>query len=173
MLRSLLFATWFALADANWGGNMNFGSPSVRHVALGIDTEVVKKRMLHKRDGSVQIDSEVQFTHGVASVSVNSNSCNTWSDRSQGDPYARSVILWTRASPVLENDRSNVTVEGTVAYFSHETEQYIKASKSPICVDWKVTVNANMVGQVVSSGRAYTTSDIDYTIKACKFKTSE
>jgi hypothetical protein len=83
----------------------------------------------------------------------------------QGDPYANSVILWTRASPVLENDRSNVTVEGLVPYFSHETEKYIKASKSPICLDWKMSSSQDMLGPVVSSGRAYTTSDIDYTVK--------
>jgi len=65
----------------------------------------------------------------------------------------------------MENDASNVTVEGTVAYFSHETEKYIKASQSPICVDWKITTGQNMTGQSISSGRAYTTSDIDYTVK--------
>ena len=65
----------------------------------------------------------------------------------------------------MENDVSNITVEGTVPYFSHETEKYIKASSSPICVDWKVHESRNTTGKPVSSGRAYTTSDIDYTIK--------
>lgn len=65
----------------------------------------------------------------------------------------------------MENDASNVTVEGLVPYFSHETEKYIKASKSPICVDWKVSTCQNMSEKAVSKGRAYTTSDIDYTIK--------
>ncbi|KNG50208.1 phosphodiesterase alkaline phosphatase d [Stemphylium lycopersici] len=83
----------------------------------------------------------------------------------KGDPFADSVILWTRASPTMENDASNITVEGTVPYFSHETEKYIKASSSPICVDWRVHESRNMTGKPVSSGRAYTTSDIDYTIK--------
>lgn len=50
-------------------------------------------------------------------------------------------------------------------YFSHETEKYIKASKSPICLDWEVSSSQDMTGPVVSSGRAYTTSDIDYTVK--------
>lgn len=35
----------------------------------------------------------------------------------------------------MENDRLNVSVEGLVLYFSHETEKYIQASKSPSCVD--------------------------------------
>lgn len=66
---------------------------------------------------------------------------------------------------MVENDRSNVTVEGLVPYFSHETEKYIKASKSPVCVDWKVSSSEDMTDNVASNGRAYTTSDIDYTIK--------
>lgn len=83
----------------------------------------------------------------------------------QGDPYANSVILWTRVSPTLENDHSNVTIEGTVPYFSHEREKYIKASTLPICVDWKVSKSQNMTSEAVTGGRTYTTSDIDYTIK--------
>jgi alkaline phosphatase D len=66
---------------------------------------------------------------------------------------------------VLENDRSNVTVEGLVPYFSHETEKYIKSSTAPVCVEWKVSFHQKMTSAVVASGRAYTTSDIDYTIK--------
>jgi alkaline phosphatase D len=65
----------------------------------------------------------------------------------------------------MESDRSNVTVEGTVDYFNHETEKYIKASNSPICVDWTVSLASDLVGEPVRTGQAYTTSDIDYTIK--------
>ncbi|KAH4106581.1 hypothetical protein HBI70_154550 [Parastagonospora nodorum] len=149
LINSLLLAGWTTLAVASWDGNINYGSPSLGHAPLGINTDKVKRRMLQKRDGSYHHSSNITFTHGVAS----------------GDPYADSVILWTRASPVLENDRSNVTVEGLVPYFSHETEKYIKASKSPICLDWKMSSSQDMSGPVVSSGRAYTTSDIDYTVK--------
>ncbi|CAO2650941.1 Nn.00g092380.m01.CDS01 [Neocucurbitaria sp. VM-36] len=147
----LLLVAWTAVTAASWDGNLNYGSPSLRHAQLGINTSKVKKRMLQKRDGSYSHAKDIKFTHGVASY--------------QGDPFADSVILWTRASPIVENDASNVTVEGTVPYFSHETEKYIKASSSPICVDWTVSASQNMTGEVVTSGRAYTTSDIDYTIK--------
>ncbi|KAH7090398.1 PhoD-like phosphatase-domain-containing protein [Paraphoma chrysanthemicola] len=149
LLQSLLLTVWATLIVANWDGNINYRSPSLQHNALGIDTKKVKRRMFRKRDGSAVLNSDVTFTHGIAS----------------GDPYSDSVILWTRASPVIENDRSNVTVEGHVPYFSHETEKYIKASNAPICVDWKVSSNRNLTGSAISSGRAYTTSDIDYTIK--------
>jgi alkaline phosphatase D len=85
--------------------------------------------------------------------------------RKQGDPYPDSVILWTRISPQVENDRTNVTVAGTVPLYSHETERYIRASTSPICVEYRVSTAKNITGGVVSHGRAYTTSDIDYTVK--------
>lgn len=75
------------------------------------------------------------------------------------------MILWTRISPQYENDRSNITVEGNVPYFSHETERYIRMSSSPICVDWRVSTASDMTGPPIASGRAYTTSDIDYTVK--------
>ncbi|KAL6710738.1 hypothetical protein ACN47E_007795 [Coniothyrium glycines] len=148
LLPGILFITWAATGMASWDGNVNYGSPSLRHATLGIDQTKVKRRMFQKRDGSYTQVKNVQFTHGVAS----------------GDPFANSVILWTRASPIVENDASNVTVEGTVAYFSHETEKYIKASKSPVCVDWRVSA-VNGTEDSISSGRAYTTSDIDYTVK--------
>lgn len=64
----------------------------------------------------------------------------------------------------MENDASNVTVEGTVPFYSHETELYIKTSSNPICLDWRVATDKSLKG-VVSSGKAYTTSDIDYTVK--------
>jgi len=60
-----------------------------------------------------------------------------------------------------------VTVEGTVPLFSHETEEYIHTSSSPICVDWRVATTPDMSGAAATSGTAYTTSDIDYTIKVC------
>jgi alkaline phosphatase D len=65
----------------------------------------------------------------------------------------------------MEHDKSNVTVEGDVELYSHETERWIEASSRPICVDWKLTQDAGVSGEAVASGRGYTTSDIDYTLK--------
>ncbi|KAK5096991.1 hypothetical protein LTR24_002432 [Lithohypha guttulata] len=137
-------------ALASWDNNLNYRSPSVNHDGLGINLRKVHKRMLTKRDGSTPYQTgQLNFTHGVAS----------------GDPWETSIILWTRVSPQYENDRSNVTVEGTVPLFSHETEEYIHTSSSPICVDWRVATTPDMSGAAATSGTAYTTSDIDYTIK--------
>jgi alkaline phosphatase D len=64
----------------------------------------------------------------------------------------------------MEADTSNVTVEGNVPLYSHETERYIQVSSSPICLDWKVATDEDLAS-VVSAGQAYTSSDIDYTVK--------
>ena len=106
--------------------------------------KVVKRRDLSKRFDP----SQLNFTHGVAS----------------GDPHPDSVILWTRCSPVYDDDKSNVTVTGTVPLYNHDTEEYVDVSVAPVCVDYKVAKDSAMKN-VVSSGQAYTSSDIDYTVK--------
>ncbi|KAI0113939.1 alkaline phosphatase-like protein [Nemania sp. FL0031] len=129
-------------------GNLNYASPSRRHPTLGIDVPHVSRRSL-KRGNVAYAPEELNFTHGIAS----------------GDPYPDSIILWTRVAPSLVSDASNVTVEGPVPLYSHDTETYIEADPSPICVDWAVYPEGGTSGRSVASGRAYTTSDIDYTVK--------
>jgi alkaline phosphatase D len=58
-----------------------------------------------------------------------------------GDPLSDRVILWTRIAPV--NNQSQ---------------------DSPICVHFKVS-SSNSMSNAVSSGTAYTSSDVDYTVK--------
>ncbi|KAL2162128.1 hypothetical protein VTH06DRAFT_7913 [Thermothelomyces fergusii] len=146
------------LASASFEGNLNYLSPSRRHVNLGIDVPAVARRSM-KRGAVPYEPSELSFTHGIAS----------------GDPYPDSVILWTRVAPSPASDNSNVTVEGTVDLYNHETEAYIKADPNPICVEWRVW-EAEEKGskrpdhggpgkRIASHGTVYTTSDIDYTIK--------
>jgi alkaline phosphatase D len=75
------------------------------------------------------------------------------------------VILWTRCAPILDNDRSNSSVEGTNALYGHgPTQEELKISSAPICVNWKVTSDSS-ISKVVTSGQAFTSSDIDYTVK--------
>lgn len=146
---SLLAAT----ASASFDGNINYGSPSRRHASLGIDVDKVERRSW-KRGNVAHSPDELSFTHGVAS----------------GDPWPESVILWTRIAPSNESDQNDVTVAGTVPLYDHETEKYVKADPNPICVEWKVFKSkcANDTNvNVVANGKAYTTSDIDYTVKVC------
>jgi alkaline phosphatase D len=148
MVSYLWTATFLAsLAAASFEGNLNYDSPSRRHLGLGIDVPKVAKRSLIKR-ATPWDPAQLNFTHGVAS----------------GDPYPNSVILWTRVAPSLEADRSNVTVSGAVPLYNHDTERYIKASPNPICVEYRVGTDWNF-STVVDKGTAYTTSDIDFTVK--------
>lgn len=132
-----------ALAD--WSGNINFNSPSRRHPSLGIHMPKVLKR---QSSPSYMDAGSLNFTHGIAS----------------GDPYSDSVILWTRAAPTSDNDASNITVSGTVALYNHETESYVKASSNPVCVSYVVSESEDL-SDPVTDGKAYTSSDIDYTVK--------
>lgn len=62
------------------------------------------------------------------------------------------------------SDTSNVTVEGNVPLYTHETSEFVAASTSPICVQWVVYKDAKL-SKVVNKGTIYTSSDIDYTVK--------
>lgn len=132
---------------AEFDGNLNYASPSRRHDRLGMNVPLIKRRSL-KRGNTPYQASELNFTHGVAS----------------GDPWPESVILWTRVAPSSQSSLSNATVNGTAGLYSHETQKYIKADPHPICVDWKVFRSPDDE-KSVATGRAYTTSDIDYTVK--------
>lgn len=145
MRLSLSLAALAVAAKADWSGNLNYGSPSHNHPALGISMAKVMKRQA----GPAYMDAGMlNFTHGVAS----------------GDPYPESVILWTRASPYVDNDKSNVTVEGTVPLYNHDTKQYVRASSNPVCLSYVVASDEEL-SEVVTQGKAYTSSDIDYTVK--------
>lgn len=143
--RGLLLLANIGVASANWAKNINYRSPSEHHPSLGISI----RRVVKRNDPQSPWDpAQLNFTHGVAS----------------GDPYPDSVILWTRISPTTDDDKSNVTVSGSVPLYNHETQQYVSVSKAPVCVDYKVAED-KALENVVDSGTAYTSSDVDYTVK--------
>jgi alkaline phosphatase D len=52
-----------------------------------------------------------------------------------------------------------------VPLYNHgPSQEELKASTSPICLNWKIASD-NALSKVVNSGQAYTSSDIDYTVK--------
>ncbi|TKX20144.1 putative PhoD-like phosphatase-3 [Elsinoe australis] len=142
---TLLVAFSGVQASGLYERNVNFRSASQSHSFLGLD----RQRLFKRQEFAPTIDSSIlNFTHGVAS----------------GDPAPTSVILWTRLAPQQDNDRSNVTVEGPVELYNHNTAQYVEASTAPVCADYRVAIDESF-SSVVDSGRVYTTSEIDYTIK--------
>lgn len=145
VLLSLVSATF-----ASYGANLNYLSPSRHHPSLGISVRKVVKR---NDPRSAFNPGQLNFTHGVAS----------------GDPYPNSVILWTRCSPMFDDVDDNSTVSGFVPLYNpvpiyHDTEQGRPPSNAPVCVDWAVASDQGM-SNVVKNGKAYTSSDIDYTVK--------
>jgi alkaline phosphatase D len=145
MLQILTILSLATSATASFASNLNYRSPSHHHPGLGVSICKVAAR---NEPAAAWDPAKPNFTHGVAS----------------GDPYDTSVILWTRAAPSAENDKSNITVSGYVPLYSHETDDYVKASKAPVCVSYKVSTDAAMKN-CVDKGTAYTSSDIDYTVK--------
>jgi len=130
---------------ASWSKNLNYRSPSEHHPSLGISIHRVVKRNDPK--GSYDANT-LNFTHGVAS----------------GDPYPNSVILWTRVAPQSDNSNSNVTVTGYAPLFDHDNEKYVAVSTSPVCVEYTVASD-KALKDVVDTGKVYTSSDVDFTVK--------
>lgn len=64
----------------------------------------------------------------------------------------------------MQANWNQVTVSGTAPLFNHNTNDYVSVSTAPVCVNWQISTSPNMTGPV-NSGQAYTSSDIDYTIK--------
>ncbi|GAB7359940.1 hypothetical protein MBLNU230_g7465t1 [Neophaeotheca triangularis] len=129
-------------AAASWVKNLNYRSPSENHPGMGVSLHKINRRNTPEKNFK---PSQLNFTHGVAS----------------GDPYADSVILWTRASPMIDNVDDNSTVSGYVPLYYHGPQQ---VSTAPVCVEYKLSEDADFE-HVQSSGTAYTSSDIDYTVK--------
>lgn len=144
VMQCLLLAALTTATDAAYTTNLNYGSPSPLHSFLGISIPQVTKRAV---DAGYAAD-QLKFTHGVAS----------------GDPFPNSVILWTRAAPSMRSDDSNVTVSGTVPLYDHDTERYVQASNSKVCVRYSISGDEKMKG-MVDEGTAYTSSDVDWTVK--------
>ncbi|KAJ8078630.1 hypothetical protein PM082_012913 [Marasmius tenuissimus] len=65
-----------------------------------------------------------------------------------GDPFDTSVILWTRAEPV--------SPDGTTS---------LPDQSVPACLSYKVFPNGQLEGNPVASGEAFTSYDVDWTVK--------
>ncbi|KAI0797673.1 PhoD-like phosphatase-domain-containing protein [Abortiporus biennis] len=63
-----------------------------------------------------------------------------------GDPLDTSVLLWTRAVPVANNGA-------------------LPDQSVPVCVSWKIFNNQQLQGKPIDSGEAFTSYDVDFTLK--------
>ncbi|KAF4576514.1 hypothetical protein EYR36_004492 [Pleurotus pulmonarius] len=62
-----------------------------------------------------------------------------------GDPFDTSVLLWTRALPISEGPTPDESV--------------------PVCVAFKISRSPTLAGRIIDSGEAFTTFDVDFTVK--------
>nr|POE72990.1 alkaline phosphatase d [Quercus suber] len=135
------------VAEASFHQNLNYRSPSHNHPGMGLSMHKINKRHGSLNPRSQEFSaSQLSFTHGVAS----------------GDPYPSSVILWTRVAPMSTNVSSNASMSGYIPLYSHGAN--LTVSTAPVCVEFKVARTPDFA-QVESHGKAYTSSDIDYTVK--------
>lgn len=143
MLRLTAALSLAGVVSASFENNLAYLSPSRRHASLAVPLAHVQKR----QSGSLYTAAEVNFTHGIAS----------------GDPYANSVILWTRLSPTADNVASDIVPEGVVPIYGDEGAP---PSSRAACVEYRIGTDEALTN-VVNSGRAYTSSEVDWTVKVC------
>lgn len=53
---------------------------------------------------------------------------------------------------------------GTAPLYDHDNEKYVSEASAPVCVDYKVAKDEDMK-KVVTKGTAYTSYEVDYTLK--------
>lgn len=70
-----------------------------------------------------------------------------------GDPFDTSVLLWTRAVPT------------PYALNPSAAPSTIPDQSVPVCVSFSVFSNEALSGRPVSTGEAFTSYDVDFTVK--------
>ncbi len=149
MLQLLTAIAFAGVAAASYASNINYRSPSHNHPSLGISIPKVNKR---NAGAPPQNATGLNFTHGVAS----------------GDPYPNSVIIWTRCAPMQDDVNDNSTVSGYMPLYNpvpiYNQTDTGPASTAPVCIQYKVATD-NAFTNIKDSGMAYTSSDVDYTLK--------
>jgi alkaline phosphatase D len=136
-----LAAAYGAVASLH-SNNLAYLSPSRRHPTLAVPASHLATRAADE----LYTPDELEFTHGVAS----------------GDPLADSVIIWTRLAPSSNNTASDTVPEGVVPVYDHpEADQ---PSEKSACVEFRIASDEKLT-DIVDKGTAYTTSEVDYTIK--------
>ncbi|CAE6456511.1 unnamed protein product, partial [Rhizoctonia solani] len=143
---TLLVVNAHPLLDANLG----YKSPFVGHSQFDINTPVLHKKHQLSARQSTQSTPFVDESYPTFYGADFSNAPLIWSggivfshNVASGDPLDTSVLLWTRAYP-----------QGT------GPDQSV-----PVCVRYQVYDNEQLKGKVVTKGSAFTSWDVDFTVK--------
>ncbi|KAF8959022.1 PhoD-like phosphatase-domain-containing protein [Flammula alnicola] len=133
------------LATANvFERNLVYDSPFADHPQLAHDTRAIHENTLQRRQSlnsaGFEDESYVTFYGGDFS-----NSPFIWGGG--GDPFDTSVLLWTRAVPIASSSGA------------------LPDQSVPVCVAYKIGTAADLSGKIIDSGEAFTSYDVDWTVK--------
>ncbi|KAH9857089.1 PhoD-like phosphatase-domain-containing protein [Lenzites betulinus] len=156
LLASFVLSGALAGATELFDRNLAYSSPFVNAPHLSHNTRSLQarhleyaKRQLSDTESSDGFKDEhyPTFYGGDFSSSpwIYNGGINFTHSVASGDPFHDSVLLWTRAVPVGPTLPSDVSI--------------------PICVSFKIFDNANLAGRPIDSGDAFTSYDVDFTLK--------
>ncbi|KAF8609462.1 hypothetical protein BDV93DRAFT_464745 [Ceratobasidium sp. AG-I] len=141
----VITATAHPLLDAN----LVYRSPFVGHAQLDHDTRALHERHQLSARQTAQATPFVDDSYPTFYGADFSNAPYVWSggiafshNVASGDPLDTSILLWTRAYPQGAPDQS-----------------------VPVCVRYQVFDNQQLKGKVVAKGSAFTSWDVDFTVK--------
>ncbi|KAF9480100.1 PhoD-like protein [Pholiota conissans] len=142
------------IATANFfHRNLAYHSPFATHPQLGHDTSKINENCIQRRQN---MDSAA-FKDGHYATFYGGDFSNTpfiWGGGvnfthagKEGDPFDTSVLLWTRAVPLASSGGAVPNVD------------------VPVCVAYQVGTTPDLSGRIVSRGEAFTSYDVDWTVK--------
>ncbi|KAK0228472.1 PhoD-like phosphatase-domain-containing protein [Armillaria fumosa] len=136
--------------------NLAYKSPFLDVPQLGHDIGNLHKRQVQHVRRQIQDAGKFEDEHYVTFYGGDfSNSPFIWSGglnfthaAASGDPFDTSVLLWTRAVPLPSGESSELPDQSV-----------------PICLSYQVFESADLSGSPVDSGEAFTSYDVDWTVK--------
>ncbi|KAK0483555.1 PhoD-like phosphatase-domain-containing protein [Armillaria novae-zelandiae] len=137
--------------------NLAYKSPFLDVPQLGHDIDALHKRHVQHVRRQIQDAGKFDDEHYVTFYGGDfSNSPFIWSGglnfthagKKLGDPFDNSVLLWTRAVPLSSSGSSELPDQSV-----------------PICLSYQVFRSADLSGSPVDSGEAFTSYDVDWTVK--------
>ncbi|KAI0093531.1 PhoD-like phosphatase-domain-containing protein [Irpex rosettiformis] len=140
-----------ASATKLFDSNLAYSSPFVGFSEFARDTRAIQKRHIeHIKRSTVGTEGFSDEHYPTFYGADFSNAPFLWNGGvnfthrvASGDPFDTSVLLWTRAFPI------NGTPDQSV----------------PVCVSFNVFDNPDLKGKPVDSGEAFTSWDVDFTVK--------
>ncbi|TFK42649.1 PhoD-like phosphatase-domain-containing protein [Crucibulum laeve] len=153
ILAAILQVAVGVYATALFDKNLAYHSPFVDNPQISHDTRSIQRRNVKRQtqDATKFDDEHYPGFYG----SDFSNSPFVWSGGlnfthsvASGDPFDTSVILWTRAVPTSPDGTSELPDQSV-----------------PACLSFAVSTAADLSGKPIAHGQAFTSYDVDWTVK--------